>query len=126
MKMSEENKTGTTARKQAPAITVSSPASRSSIDELYRDNPGKNFAYAPLGVPEASLTDRELVPVMGKNGKPLQVGNKLIVEVKGDHQKKETAEQFKDAEEMIDATRDPKKSSPDKTAVARKPRKKKS
>lgn len=124
--MSEENKTGTTAKKKAPAITVTSPASRSSIDELYRDNPGKNFAYVSSGAPEASLSKSGLSPVKDASGNPLRVGNRTIVEVTTNKQQKETAEQFAEAQEMVEATRDPKKSSPDKVAVAKKPKKKKS
>lgn len=124
--MSEEKKeTGTTQRKTAPAITVNSPASRSSIDELCRDNPGKNFAYVSATAPESSLNSRGLSPVAGKDGKVLTVGNRMIVEVKSDVQQKETAAEFAVAQSNIDATRDPKKSSPDKTAVSKKPKKSK-
>ena len=121
--MSEEVKE-TTARKKAPAITVSSPASRSSIDELHRDNPGKNFAYAPLNAAESEMAKRGLEAVKDAKGNPLKVGNRMIVELKGDVQFAETKAQADRATETINATRDPQKSSPDSTAKAKAPKKK--
>ena len=123
--MSEEVKTGTTARKTAPAIIVNSPASRSSIDELHRDNPGKQFAYCPLNPPEASLTGRGLVPVKDGSGHPLKVGNRMIVQVVSDVQAKETAEKYRNSSDIAKILRDPRTSSSDKTATPKKPSKSK-
>ena len=122
----ETGKTGTTARKTAHAITVNSPATRSSIDELCRDNPGKSFVYCSVSAPEASLQKQGLVPVKGKDGEILQVGNRIIVECTTDLQEKEVAEQFEYACDAADAVRDPNESSDDVTAAPRKPKTKKS
>jgi len=125
--MSEEKTTGqgqNTARKVAPAIKVSSPAKKSSIDELYRDNPNEEFAYAPMRSNETSLAYQGLEPVIGKDGKPLNVGNRTICRVVGEQGVEETKRQFEEATEAAKAVRDPKKSSKDKTSVAKKPVKK--
>lgn len=122
--MSDEKKNesaSTPERKVAPAIVVSSPAKRSSIDELYRDNPGKDFAYAPRQNSAAGLLNQGLVPVIGSDGKPLEVGNRVICNVVGDEGFKETDEQYKMASEVAEQLRDKKVSSKDKTAVAKKP-----
>jgi hypothetical protein len=123
--MSEETKTQAsgTARKEAPVITVSSPSKRSSMDEIYRDNPGEEFAYASMNASEASLAEQGLKPVE-RDGQRIQVRNRVICQVVSDKGAKETARQFKNATEMANATRDPKKSSKDKSAKARKPVKK--
>jgi hypothetical protein len=113
--------TGKPVRQVAPAIIVSSPAKRSSIDELYRDNPGKEFAYAPRQSSQAGLLNQGLVPVIGGDGKPLEVGNRVICMVSGDQGTKETAEQFKMAAEIAEQLRDKKTSSKDKPASPKKP-----
>ena len=125
--MTEENATTkkTTARKTAPAITVKAPATRSTIDDLYRENPGKNFAYAGHGASDSSLGAQGLKALTDNDGKRVTVGNRVICEVVGDEGAKETAEQFKQAQEMAEAVRDPEKSSPDKSSVKRAPKKKK-
>lgn len=115
----EQNQTG--ARKKAPAIIVSSPAKKTSIDELYRDNPNKEFAYAPRQSTPAGLSNQGLVPVIGNDGKPLEVGNRVICVVEGKQGVKETAEQFAMATEIAEQLRDKKTSSKDKTASAKKP-----
>lgn len=124
MNEKENGQEKTVVRKKAPAIVVNSPAKRSSIDELYRDNPGKDFAYAPAQTGQSALSNQGLAPVVGKDGNALMVGNKLICEVVGDQGAKETAEQFKIASEAAETVRDKKRSSRDKKAVPKKPIKK--
>jgi len=125
--MSEEKTTGQgqkTARKVAPAIKVSSPAKRSSMDELMRDNPNEDFAYVASGSSQAAMSQQGLEAVKGQDGNVLRVGNKVICRVVGDQGAKEVAEQFERATEAAKAVRDPKKSSKDKHASPKKPVKK--
>jgi hypothetical protein len=119
-----ETEVSKVARKVAPAITVRSPARKSSMDELYEDNPGKEFAYASSSSSADSLLQGGLAPVKGRDGKSLVVGRKVICEVVGDAGTKETAEQFAIATEAAIAVRDPLKSSPDKVASKKAPVKK--
>ena len=114
------------AQKMAPQIIVNSPAKKSSIDELYRDNPGKEFAYAPLGAGDGSYIAGGLSPVTGKDGKPMRVGNKVICEVVSSDFNKQTIAAHKAATKAIEQVLDPEQpNSAPKTAVKKTPPKKK-
>ena len=109
-------------RKVAPDIIVRSSAKRSSIDELYRDNPGKKFLYAPRGTSAASLGSQGLVPVKGANGAPMHVGARVICEDVGTKRIKALAKAQAEAKSRIGEIKDPKvKNSPDAVARAKAP-----
>lgn len=107
-------------RKVAPSIVVSSP-NRRSIDQVIADNPNKTFVHAPLTTASA-LRSQGLIPVVGENGRPLKVGNKIICEDVGMERARQIAEAHKAATERINDVKDPKQNhSADVTARRKKP-----
>ena len=110
------------SRVVAPQIKVSSPANKSSIDDLYRDNPNQEFAYAPAQSSKAALEGRGLVPVIGADGEKLVVGNRVICHVTGKQHMEEQVTAHQTATERFNETKDVNESqSADKTAQPRKP-----
>ena len=117
--MTEKIKTGTTMKKVAPRIVVSSPASRNSIDELHKENEGKEFAYSS---PSSGSGKSGGIPVKDADGQVLKVGNRIIVEVNKGSADKERAEQARFASERISEVNDPDApNSKPKSAKAKKP-----
>ena len=111
------------ARKVAPDIIVTSTASRKSIDNLHRDNPGKNFLYVPAGSSDSSLSVIGLKLVKGSDGRPLRVGSRVICQDVGTSRKKEIGSAHAEATSRIEEINDPKQvNSKPKTAVAKKPK----
>lgn len=109
-------------RKVAPRIIVKSPARRESIDELCRDNPGKDFVYVPAGSPSGSLSMQGLVPVIGTNGKEMTVGSKLICESIDANRGKVVKDAHDEATKRVESIKDPAlANSSDKTSNAKKP-----
>lgn len=115
-------KTAVAERKVAPDVIVNSPARKSSIDELLRDNPNKAFVYAPAGSSIESLNANGLKPIAGIGGKRMVFGSREVVEDIGGKAKEDIKAAHQAATERADELKDHSQSnSADKTARAKKP-----
>jgi hypothetical protein len=107
-------------RKVAPNIVVSS-ANKKTIDQVITDNQNREFVYTPVDS-ESSLKAQGLIPVVGEDGRPVRVGNKLICESVDPKRIEEIKRAHQQATESISDVKDPKQvHSADKTAQAKKP-----
>lgn len=115
-------KTTTTQRKVAPNIVVNAPAKRGIIDTLLDENQNKSFVYASRGSSEGQLSSQGLIPVLGKNGKALELGKRMICEDVGTVNANEIKRAHEEATERIDEIKDPTQvNSSNKTSRVKKP-----
>lgn len=115
--MNENEAVVAVPKKKAPAISVKSSPSKSTIDSLSRDNPGEIFMLAPAGTSEESLKMSGLEAVV-EGGKPIEERNGIIVRAVGDVQKREISTMAKEAVRQVAEIREVKRE--DKTSIAKK------